>query len=364
VRLEARRAVTMRSIPPTFSCRPRGIGRALGFVALLVSVVLLALLGTTGAVQQVSVLLNWSPTVEHIPVFIAREIGYFRDEGLDVRIKEGVGGADTAKVVGSGAENIGISAGTVLPIAREKGIPVVAIAVYYQKDPHAVISLKKTGVTKPKDMEGKRVGVKFGATSHYFYNAITDRYKVDRSKIEEVSIGKDVVQLLVSGRVDVVMGYISDEAVHAERLGGPLNLMLVHDLGLPLYGNLYVTSEQYAKENPKTVGAFLRAALKAWDFMLRDQEKAIDIFIKANPVLEGRKDILRAQLRKSLELLVSNDSLEAGLGVQTRRGWDDAQETLLKIGLIKNKVDSRSLYTTEFWEKVPKVDVKRIQTSN
>ena len=48
-------------------------------------------------------------------------------------------------------------------------------------------------------MEGKRVGVKFGATSHFFYNAIVDRYQVDRSKIEEVSIGKDVVQLLDHG---------------------------------------------------------------------------------------------------------------------------------------------------------------------
>lgn len=344
-----------------------GRGRAILTLLVLGAAVALTLFsgaGPASAVQRVSVLLNWSPTVEHVPVFVARELGYFKDEGLDVHIKEGVGGADTAKVVGSGAENIGISAGTVLPIAREKGIPVVALAVYYQKDPHAVISMKKTGITKPKDLEGKRVGVKFGATSHYFYNAIVDRYNVDRSKIEEVSIGKDVVQLLVSGRVDAVMGYVSDEAVHAERLGGPLNLMLVHDLGLPLYGNLYVTSERYAKENPKAVQSFLRAAFKAWDFMLREPDKALDLFIKANPVLEGRKDVLREQLKKSLELLVSADSLEMGLGAQTRKGWDDAQDTLLKMGMIKQKVDSRSLYTPEFVEKVPKVDVKRLKASN
>ncbi len=314
----------------------------------------------TAAGEPVSVLLNWSPTVEHIPIFVARELGYFKSEGLDVVIKEGVGGADTAKVVGSGAENIGISAGTVLPIAREKGIPVVAIAVYYQKDPHAIISLKKTGVTQPNDLEGKRVGVKFGATSHYMYNAITEKYGVDRKKIEEVSIGKDVVQLLVSGRVDVVMGYISDEAVHAERLGGPLNLMLVHDLGLPLYGNLYVTSERYAREHPETVTRFLRAAFKAWDFMLENREKAVDLFIKANPVLEGRQDILRAQLEKSLALLVSKDSLQAGLGVQTKAGWDDVQDVLLKMGMIKRKVDSTTLFASEFLEKVPRVDVRRL----
>jgi NitT/TauT family transport system substrate-binding protein len=322
---------------------------------------LVALGGGAQGAQAVSVLLNWSLTVEHVPIFVARELGYFRDEGLDVRIKEGVGAADTAKVVGSGAENIGISSATVLPIAREKGVPVVAIAVYYQKDPHAIISLKKTGITKPKDLEGKRVGVKFGATSHYMYNAITERYGVDRKKIEEVSIGKDVVQLLVSGRVDAVMGYISDEAVHAERLGGPLNLQLVHDLGLPLYGNLYLTSEQYAKENGKTVEKFLRAAFRGWDFMLKDQEKALDLFIKANPILEGRRDVLKAQLAKSLELLVSKDSAEAGLGVQTRRGWDDVQEVLTKMGMIKARVDSRTLFVSDPWERGPRVDVKRIK---
>lgn len=352
----------MKRLDPTAICRNQRGASAFGLVVGLLVALIVGLEPIPArAAQTVSVLLNWSPTVEHIPLFIARELGYFKNEGLDLSIKEGIGGADTAKVVGSGAENIGVSAGTVLPIAREKGIPVVSIAVYYQKDPNAIISLKKTNVTKPSDMEGKRVGVKFGATSHFFYNAIVDRYKVDRSKIEEVSIGKDVVQLLVSGRVDVIMGYISDEAVHAERLGGPLNVMLVNDLGLPLYGNLYVTSERYARENPKTVEAFLRAAFKGWDFMLHDPEKAIDLFIKANPILDGRRDILREQLKKSLELLVSQDSLEAGLGVQTQRGWDDAQETLLKTGLIKSKVDSRTLYTTEFWEKIPKVDVKRIK---
>jgi NitT/TauT family transport system substrate-binding protein len=329
-------------------------------VGLMLAVMTLLAPPPARAAQQVSVLLNWAPTVEHIPVFIARELGYFKEEGLAVQIKEGVGGADTAKVVGSGAENIGISAGTVLPIAREKGIPVIALAVYYQKDPHAVISLKKTNVTKPKDLEGKRVGIKFGATSHYFYNAIVDKYGVDRSKIEEVSIGKDVVQLLVSGRVDVVMGYISDEAVHAERLGGPLNLMLVHDLGLPLYGNLYVTSEQYAREHPKEVEGFVRAAARAWDFTLREPDRALELFVKANPILDGRKEILRAQLRKSLQLLVSRDSLEAGLGVQTRKGWDDAQDVLLKMGLIKKRADPATFYTTQFWEKAPRVDVRRI----
>jgi hypothetical protein len=73
---------------------------------------------------------------------------------------------------------------------------------------------------------------------------------------------------------------------------------------------------------------------------------------------------MRPQLKKSLELVVSKDAREAGLGVQTQRGWDDAQETLLKTGLIKSKVDSRSLYTTEFWEKIPRVDIKQIPTSN
>ncbi len=144
-------------------------GLAAGLLAAVVA--LTAAPPGVPAAQQVSVLLNWSPTVEHIPVYVARELSYFKDEGLDVTIKEGVGGADTAKVVGSGAENIGVSAGTVLPIAREKGIPVIALAVYYQKDPNAFISLKRTGVTKPKDLEGKRVGVKFGATSHYFYGS-------------------------------------------------------------------------------------------------------------------------------------------------------------------------------------------------
>ena len=140
--------------------------------------------------------------------------------------------------------------------------------------------------------------------------------------------------------------------------------MLVNDLGLPLDGNLYVTSERYARENPRAVEAFLRATFKAWDFTFKNPDQAIALFIKANPILDGRRDILRAQLKKSLELVVSKDAREAGLGVQTQRGWDDAQETLLKTGLIKSKVDSRSLYTTEFWDKVPRVDVKQIQTSN
>jgi ABC-type nitrate/sulfonate/bicarbonate transport system substrate-binding protein len=313
------------------------------------------------AAQRVSILLNWAPTVENLPIFIARELGYFKEQGLDVQIKEGVGSADTAKVVGSGAENIGISSGVVVPIAREKGIPIVSIAIHYQKDPNAIISMKKTGITKPKDMEGKRVGVKFGASSHQFYEAIVETHKVDRSKIEEVSIGKDVVQLLVSGRIDVAMGYISVEAVQAERLGGPVNIMLMHDLGLPMYGTLYITNEKFAKENPQAVEGFVKAVLKGWDFAIREPDKAIDLFIKANPLLDGQRDILPSQLKKSLALLVSEDSLVSGLGAQTQRGWDDTQAVMLKMGMIQKQVDSRTFFTNRFLEKAPRVDVRRIK---
>src|SRR5205823_3455966 len=103
--------------------------------------------------------LDWWAGAYHLPFFLAAARGYYDEVGISLDILDGKGSLAAIQTVGAGSDLIGLANLSTMAIAVGKGIPLVAIAASVQKSPDAVIALKGSGITKPKDVEGKRWGV-------------------------------------------------------------------------------------------------------------------------------------------------------------------------------------------------------------
>lgn len=294
---------------------------------------------------KVKMVLNWLANGSHAAFYAAKEKGYYEQEGLEVDILEGSGSGNAVKVVGSGAQEFGVASGESVAIGRSVGIPVVATAVFYQESPVCLFSSKKTGINKPRDLIGKKVGVKFGSSTFPMYLAMLKKANIDRSKITEISIGKGIEPLL-SGDVDAMNGHIDNEPVQASMHGYPVNIIMYSSLGIKTYGISLITNESQIKEKPGIVEKFTRATLKGWEYTIANPAEAAKAVLRAKPSL--KENIVTKQTMLSLDLLTSEDTLKHGCGWQTKSGWTQTVMNLKNMGQIKTDFNIEKMFTTKF----------------
>jgi NitT/TauT family transport system substrate-binding protein len=134
--------------------------------------------------EKVSVRLDWLPGADHSALFLAKQKGFYEEQGLDVEILSGQGSVPTLQLVASGNQTIGLASLSALALAASKGAPVIGIAGIMQRAPESVISLKTSGISKPSDLEGKKFGAVPGDQAQRLFDAYAEANKVDVSKVK------------------------------------------------------------------------------------------------------------------------------------------------------------------------------------
>lgn len=136
----------------------------------LAAVILFAVLAPGGwevaraaAPQRVTFALDWIVAGRHAPYFVAQEKGFYRDAGLEVTIVRGYGSSDAIKQVASGQADFAFGdLGSLLLARARQQVPVKAVAVIYSRPPFALYSLASSGITHPRDLQGKTIAAPAG----------------------------------------------------------------------------------------------------------------------------------------------------------------------------------------------------------
>jgi NitT/TauT family transport system substrate-binding protein len=307
--------------------------------------------------EQVTLVLNWTANGTHAAYYAALKEGFFRDEGLDVQILQGAGSGTTVKVIGAGREEFGLAGAESVAIGRSKGIPIVSIAAIYQKSAVAFLTLESSGIKTFDDLRGKTMGVKFGSSTYPLYEATLKQRSIDRTRINEVSIGPGIEPLL-AGNIDAMDGQIDNEGVQIRERGYPLRAILYDDIGIKTYGIVLVANERTISNRPEMVRQFVRAIARGWKHTLEHPEKAAEAVCESNPTLDQK--VVLAQTKAAIRLTVGPDSLAYGLGWQTHEGWRRTVDTLTEIGQIDGPLSLDGWITDEFLKNAGKVDLTTI----
>jgi putative hydroxymethylpyrimidine transport system substrate-binding protein len=297
---------------------------------------------------KVSVALDWYPWSNHTGLYMAKEMGYYQEEGLEVDIYVPSNPEDVLKLVGSGKDTFGISYQSDVLLAASEGIPVKSIAALVQHPLNSVMTLKEAGLTRPKQLEGKKVGYP-GIPGHEALLATmmeNDGSSID--KVELVNVGFDLVPPLLAKKVDASLGaYWVHESILAELEGYPVDIMRVEQWGVPdFYELLLVTDEKTAKEQPEMVKSFLRAVAKGYAEVMKDPAKAIDLLVRVNP------ETNRQMEEKGIQLLMPLWTNGAPtFGWQTGERWQSYADWMREMKQLTKDVDVDSAFTVEFLNK-------------
>ena len=261
--------------------------------------------------------LDFVPSGRHAPWYAAIAEGYFKDEGLDVTIIPGQGGAESIQAVASGTANLGFMAPPAVALARANGAKVKMLSVIYQKIPIAVFSLNSgANVTTAKQLEGLTLGSGSGSFTPKILAGYMAQQGLDSSSLRIVNIAPSArASALMAKTVPSIEFFIMSRPgleAAAKDIHAGLQTFFPADHGLDLYSNGVGVSEDYLAKNPDVAKRFMRAAMKGWKFALDHPDKAVADEIKFVSIL--KPDVVRADFEIVRNLVVTPDTQRHGLG--------------------------------------------------
>ena len=254
-------------------------------------------------------------------LFLASDVkGYYKAAGLNVTIDAGNGSGGTVTRVASGAYDMGFADLAALmefhannPDAPNKP---VAVMMVYNNTPAAVLALKKSGITKPSDLSGKKVGAPVFDAGRRAFPIFSQVNGV--SNATWVTMDPPLREtMLARGEVDAITGFSFTSLLNLEARGVKAEDIVVFPYaahGVKLYGNVIIASPKLMKDNPQAVKAFLSAFTKGAKEVMASPDAAID-YVKARDGIIN-VDLEKRRLRMAIDAVVASpDARSEGFGV-------------------------------------------------
>ena len=302
----------------------------------------------TGPATTLTLGLGYIPDIQFAPFYVAKEKGYYREEGLDVDFKQGFE-TDVLKLVGTGALQFGVVSGDEVLVARSQGVPVTYVAAWYQKYPVTVMALEPAGIRRVEDLRGRTVGVpgRFG-TTYVGFLALLNSAGMSESDVRIQEVGFQQVQALTQRQVDAVVGYTNNEPVQLRGLGQAFTTIHVFER-VQLVSNGLVVNEQTLREQPDLVRAVTRATLRGLQDVIAEPDEAVDITIRGYlPEAADKRAQLREVLDATIPLWQSELTARNGLGYNDPAAWTASHDLLRSLKLLGGDVDVSRSYTNDF----------------
>jgi NitT/TauT family transport system substrate-binding protein len=276
--------------------------------------------------------------------------GYYKAEGLDVTIDAGNGSGGTVTRVASGTYDMGFADMAALmefhannPDAANKP---VAVMMVYNNTPAAVLALKKSGITKPADLNGKKLGAPGFDAGRRAFPIFAKANSI--SGVQWTSMDPPLREtMLVRGDIDAITGFSFTSLLNLEARGVKTEDIVVlpyPSYGVKLYGNVIIASPKLIKENPAAVKAFLSAFLKGAKEVMANPDPAIE-YVKARDGIIN-VDLEKRRLRMAIDSVVASpDARAEGFGVVNPGRLSLMASQVSDAFATKTRVDASAVWT-------------------
>ncbi|MGM0417225.1 MAG: ABC transporter substrate-binding protein [Thermodesulfobacteriota bacterium] len=250
--------------------------------------------------EKIILQLKWHHQFQFAGYYAAKKKGFYKDEGLDVEIREGGYGISTVRSVIEGDADYGVSNSEII-LYRLNNNPVVLLAPVFQHSPLVFISRKEKNISTPQDMIGKNI--KFTKqTRDIELTAIFMKEGMKLADINHIE-GPVTPDDYFDDDIDAVSAYITNEPFYYEKNNIDYNIIKPENYGIDFYGDCLFTSEQETKKNPQRAESFKKASLKGWEYALENPDEIIDYILK-NYQTKKTRSHLKYEAEKTSELIM------------------------------------------------------------
>ncbi len=291
------------------------------------------------AATKVRLTLDWVPQSTHGPSFIAQYEGYFKAEGLDVKIDAGKGSADAVRKLVAGTHDLGwadINA-IIQYNAKNPDKAITTVMMLYEQPPFSICVLAKSAVKEPKQLVGKTLGAPVFDASFKLFPAFAKAIGIDAGAVKKKNMDPRLREpMLLRGEVDAISGHIFSTVIAVQAAGykeSDIRCFLYGDHGMESYANGIAVSPKFLKENPDAVRGFIRATYKAARATVKNPELAIASAKKYEPLVDEKVEAIRLRLGLECCILTANVKKNGYGDVDMARLQRSIEQAALAYGL-------------------------------
>ena len=302
--------------------------------------------GKSKSNQKIKIVLDWVPNTNHTGLYVAKDLGYFKEAGLDVEIVQPPEGSTTA-LIGAGGAEFGISFQDTLAksFAKENPVPVTAVAAILQHNTSGIISLKEKGIDSPKKLEGKKYATWEDNIEQAILKKLVTDDKGDFSKVKLIPYTITDVVTGLKTDVDAVWVYYAWDGIATERAGLQTNFLKIRDYGeeLDYYSPVIIANNDFLKKNPEIAKKVLKAIKKGYEYAMKNPEESAKILVKNSPELDIN---LVTASQKWISKEYQSDAKEWGVIDASR--WNRFYEWLYKNKAVEHEIPKDFGYSNEY----------------
>lgn len=303
---------------------------------LLFAIVLLAFNPAVNAAQEISsagldavvLQLKWKHQYQFAGYYAALEKGFYRQAGLDVRIREHSGDRSPLEILLDGKAQYAVSGADVV-LKRAQGYPVVALAAIYQHSPYALLVRADSGIQAVSDLAGKRIMLG-GGWQDAALQAMLQRGGLEKADFQRLESNFDARSLL-HDETDAFNAYVTDQGFLLRESGVEPRYIMPKDYGIDFYGDILVALESELADHPRRVEAFRLATIKGWEYALQHVEEMVELILEKYNTQEMSREHLRYEAAMSHELI---QPLFVEIGYMNPERWEHIKSIFVELGFL------------------------------
>ncbi len=261
--------------------------------------------------QRVTLILDFTPNAVHAGIYRALAAGYYRRQGIDLRVVAPSATSDTLKLIDAGSAQFGLADGSDLANLIAQGGDAQGVMAITQRPLGGLIAAASEHLHSPAQLQGKAVGITGVPSDRAVLDTEVREAGGDPGRVHVVTIGFNGAQALKAGRIAAFTGFIPDDGVQLKVSGTPITAFALDAYGGPAYPGLVAfTRRGLIASDPELVQGFVTATLHGYEDTLADPKRSLRELLAANPTLQ--EDETKASLKEYLGLFDASAPAASG----------------------------------------------------
>jgi len=302
--------------------------------------------------------LNWTLYGEHAPFFVARDKGFYREEGLDVEIQEGSGSTTVAQLVANATSPVAYVDAATMMRGVGAGMPIKAVGVTLQQSPMSFIYRADSArPTKIAEIKGSRIAITAGDASLAIFTAFMGKLGMSLDDVQMITVANPAAkeQAVLNKQADALLGYFMDQGPRMQlQTGVKMGWTRLYDMaGVTTLSSAIIANNDWMKEakNQDALRRFLRASQRGWQYSFDHRAEAAEIFRKSAPVFT--QEIALLEVDGTMTIIRTKRTEGKPVAWSDPGDWADSQDLLAKYAKLKPQPDVNVYFTNSYLSEAP-----------
>lgn len=299
---------------------------------------------------DIKMILGWTFQASQVMFIYGVEKGFFKAEGLNVTVDRGSGSGVAVQRVNSGTYDFGYAdLGTLTKHnAENRNRPPVAVYITEDDSALALFSLEGKGIAKPRDVEGKKIGVSQFDGARLMFPVLAKVNKIDTSGMAWKTVDAQLREmLLMRNEVDVITGFTTTSIPLLTSLKQKIVTIRYSAFGVDGFGQALITSPDFVEKYPNTLRAFVRALNRSVKATIENPKEALASLKTRDPMVDMDAEAMRLDIMVK-ELILTPHAVKHGLSSADPKRLAATIDNVLQITEAKTPMPVESIYIDRF----------------